>query len=109
MPGIKWRSSCFREDSYPFESQRFELDVMITYKYILMHFQPTEEHTKQRQKKNRVTLIAISSLKYTTHLYFLQNSFAIIEFFAKVFSPNLSLSNYSLRVEQYYRGKKVKK
>ena len=74
-----------------------------------MHFQPTEEHTKQRQKKNRVTLIAISSLKHTTHLYFLQNSFAIIEFFAKVFSPNLSLSNYSLRVEQYYRGKKVKK
>ena len=51
MPGIKGRSSYFREDSYPWESQRFELDVMITYKYILMHFQPTEEHTKQRQKK----------------------------------------------------------
>ena len=42
MPGIrKWMG--FREDSYPFEGQRFELDVRITYKYILMHFQPTEE------------------------------------------------------------------
>ena len=91
MPGIrKWRSSCFKEDSYPCESQRFELDVMITYKYILMHFQPTEENTKQRQK-NGVTLITISSLKLTTHLCFLQNSFAIIEFFAKSFLTKLKL------------------